>query len=114
MSDIPSIVKVGPYRYRVRTDKDAVAEARGDSYQGFHSAPRLMLAIDPDYPRDKVAETLVHEALHAVWMVVNLPREKLEGVTAETVVGALAPTLLGVLRDNPALVSYLTEWSDPE
>lgn len=55
---------------------------------------------------DKARETLLHEVLHAV---IGTARIEPFGdhEAEEQVVGQLAPHLLAVLRDNPALVAAL-------
>lgn len=114
MAKLPSIIKVGPFRYRVRTDKDAVSDLKSDRIYGIHRSGNLTITVDPDYPHDQVADTLVHEILHAIWHVVALPREKLVNHQQEDIIDALSSILLGVLRDNHELVTYLTEWSNPD
>lgn len=57
-------------------------------------------------------EVLLHEALHACWVASNLHRTS-AAPREEQVVGSLAPILLEVLRNNPALVRYLTEKGTP-
>lgn len=47
-------------------------------------------------------DTLVHELLHAIGMIVGQRLKERE-------VAAFAPVLLDVLRSNPAVVAYLTE-----
>lgn len=55
---------------------------------------------------DKARETLLHETLHAVIGTARIPPFG-DHDDEETLVGALAPVLLAVIRDNPALVAAL-------
>lgn len=69
--------------------------------------------MDPNQGPDQLAATLLHEVLHAVWSTVGLSHANLAEVEdrEETVVAALEPLLLDVLRRNPKLVRYLTAGS---
>jgi hypothetical protein len=53
-------------------------------------------------PRARVAVTLLHEVVHAIFKIAGLPNEK-----EEDTVTRLSPLLLDTLRRNPDLVAYL-------
>jgi hypothetical protein len=111
MTMIPSVIKVGPYRVRVSLDADALARTRvlkGDRRIGEFSNIDLTILIDDECAPDLLAETLLHETIHAVFEVVGGCRGEHD---SEAWIQYAAPTLLAVLRDNPALVAYLL---DPE
>ena len=55
-------------------------------------------------------DTVLHELLHTVIAQgLGAPLKELDKAAEEMVVGFLAPRILGLLRDNPKLVEYLTE-----
>jgi hypothetical protein len=95
----PRNVKVGPHRYRVISDKDALMEAAS----GRTDRERLTICLDPTLAGSALADTLVHELVHACLAVVALGDD-----VEEQVALALGPGLLALLRDNPKLVKYLT------
>lgn len=73
----------------------------GETYgRTDHALQRITVRTDcsPHQERD----TVMHELLHAAGDIVGQS-------LGETVVGAIAPVLLDVLRANPAVVAYLTE-----
>ena len=65
------------------------------------------ITVDVDQHGDALAETLLHETLHALLVTANLHQE-LGPDTEERVAARLAPLLLHTLRDNLALVAWLT------
>lgn len=55
-------------------------------------------------------DTYLHEALHAIFHVAALHQTlNLDHGDEERVVASLAPQVLLLLRDNPRVVSYLTQ-----
>lgn len=107
---LPGAVQIGPLRYRVITDKVAVAKMQADA-----SNPRCMghqdsgfqtITIDPSTAPDTQAETLLHEVLHAIWGVTGMSNHPVDKHD-EYVITALAPALLDCLRRNPELVKAL-------
>lgn len=54
-------------------------------------------------------DTLLHELLHSIWYVMGVdPPENATADFEEYVVARMATGVLCVLRDNPHLVTYLT------
>jgi len=66
----------------------------------------LRLMVNPNMPPDQIADTLLHEMLHAIWYTVQAGLDEDE---QERVVGSIASTLLDTLRRNPSLVAFLLE-----
>ena len=105
MLPVPPTVRVGPYTYSIVMDRVLVHAV--DSGANGTTSPELQrISVDPDRGRDAVAKTVLHEVLHAVWTNAGDRGDK---VDEETAIRTLSAGLLGVLRDNPALVAYLTE-----
>lgn len=111
----PKKVQVGPYSYEVDISPEAGARAKVEDQNAHtvgnvqHSAQRIN--IDSEQGPDQLADTLLHEVLHAVWSAAGVhvgPVAKFE----ELVVASLTPTLLDTLRRNPDLVAYLTVPAD--
>ena len=104
MPDLPAHLDIGPHRWTVQGDDQARRHLGGNGRWGETNPEALTIAVDTDRPYTQVAETLLHETLHAVWRTVNVA----EDADEEQTVNALTPTLLAVLRANPALAAYLT------
>jgi len=108
----PTEIRVGPYDYAVVWDAEATkrhtkglpAAAADGTYAGVASHWRAEIAIDPEPPLCVLRTTLLHEVLHCVWRVAELPEKKLKD---EPVVSALTPTLLDTLQRNPHLRAFL-------
>lgn len=112
----PTKIQVGPYAYDVDISPEAGARAKVGEQNAHtvgncdHSNQRIN--IDSEQGPDQLADTVLHEVLHAVWSTTGLhlgPAAKHE----ELAVGALSTLLLDTLRRNPALVSYLVN-SEPD
>lgn len=96
----PSTLRVGPHTYQVVLVPNGVmidAERRGHTM-----ATRLVIAIEPDMPASMVADTLIHEAVHAILRSIVL-----EDTVEEQVALLMGPAVLALLRDNPELLTYL-------
>lgn len=100
---LPRLIRVGAYRYAVTFKKGMGRLGETDSNKGT-------ITLQPGQGPDYLADTLLHEVLHACWWrtfaatgleFVSQPQE-------ESIIAALTPTLLEVLRDNPVLVKFLT------
>ena len=100
--NMPTSIKVGPHVYSVL--KKPAAEM-GDSL-GYCDFDKLEIWVTQRLRKSKASEILVHECLHACTHPSFNGYEKLDD---ETFVTAVAPVLLGVLRDNPKLLEYLTK-----
>lgn len=105
---IPTSVRIGPHAYTVRTDHDTGKllhdeGSRGDSRPAVH-----LIRLDVDRPHTAIAETLLHEVLHCAWDQTSMRTSANLNDHEEAIITALAPLLLGALRDNPDLVEYLT------
>lgn len=105
---IPRVVKVGPFDYTV----DVVANLQDDAESRGITHPRTQsIRIDSQVPAQQRREVLLHEALHAVWDLVDLKTDfpDSEGEPGERIIQRLAPQLVDLFRRNPRLVAFLTE-----
>ena len=75
------------------------------SAAGVCDTDQQRILLHPDQPLVGEQDTVLHEVLHAILRQQGRPYTKAE----ELHVTALAPGLLSVLQENPALVRYLTK-----
>lgn len=91
-------LRVGHHDYSLVAlpeDDDDFGQIAGDCCR-----PTLTIRVDLTAPPTDQADTLLHEALHAIWQVYGLPAK----VTEEEAATRLAGPLLALLRDNPEVV----------
>ena len=126
MSARPRKIRVGHLTYSILVDVAAIRKAsadanlnEGDEWSAFSDHDKLIIGINPTNPVEVQRRDVLHELLHCtlrysgVWpnayaRTVEKAGED-DGYTVEEfmVASASAP-LLGVLRDNPTLVRWLT------
>lgn len=104
----PQKVKITPYTYTVRWDKVAQAALNAASFNGQTLNDSLELLIANNLPPGTERDIVLHECLHALWSQTDLAK-RIDHEGEESVIWSLTPRLLGLLRDNPALVAYLVE-----
>ena len=109
MTDLPSEVKVGPFVFTVRGGADVVDYFDGAEGEdtGDCDSHGLIIRVSGKTAEGHQRDTTWHECLHAAAFACGLSEELTEKVE-EKVVRQLATATLGVLRDNPDLVAYLT------
>lgn len=99
---LPKTIKVGPHEYTIqRTAAASLPEKLGDC-----DVDALVLRIRQRLRKSKAREIVLHEALHACG---HPAFEDGKRYTEEDFITKLAPKLLQLLRDNPALVAYLLQ-----
>lgn len=103
---LPKSIVLGCHEYEIRSDRDTARLLRDEDSRGDSRPDHLIIRIDADRPHTAVAETLFHESLHCAWnhTALNLGLEEGE---EETVVTAISPLIVEMLRRNPDLVAYL-------
>ena len=95
------ILTVGNRSVRVRAmmpDEDPGA------FHGFYDPDPFEIGINTADPAYRQAETLIHEAIHAIWDGLDMGTRAAE----ETVATKIGHGLAALLRDNPALLIALT------
>lgn len=107
-ADLPAEITVGAHTYTIHADPDSARAIRNDGERGRCDTDGLTIRLDSDLPATQLGETLLHETLHAVWSGTGLPTVDALDAHEEQVVRSLAALLYDTLRDNPALVAYLT------
>jgi hypothetical protein len=91
-------LKIGPHYFGfVETDcPDLFGEMNG---------AKLQISLLRGMPTTLRLDTILHEAMHAVWWIGGLKKS----VNEEEAVAALASGMLAVLRDNPWLREALAD-----
>lgn len=101
----PATVQVGPYLFEIIFDENevnrqAVKDKR--TLYGQMEPKEQRIYLDPTQGPDMLADTLLHELMHAALIPLDLD-EDLE----ERAVSVAATSLLDTLRRNPKLVTFL-------
>jgi hypothetical protein len=73
-----------------------------------HSTQEIVVRGEPAVSHDSERDTLLHEALHAVFALTNLDQE-MSDHKQELMVSRLTPAILLLMKDNPEFISYLME-----
>jgi hypothetical protein len=102
----PKSVKVGPFRYKVRFGVHEHDE--GHLLLGrLHHISETMLVSTIQSKRNQ-QETMVHESLHGILELTGLSYEmRDQPEMEEELVRRLAPTILGWLRENKGMTTWL-------
>lgn len=99
----PTPLFVMGQRYTVRT----YAALEVDGALGITDLDHQTIAISTKQSEDQIADTYLHEALHAIFSLTTLHRDmKLK--REEDIIKRMTPALLQVLRDNPRFVEFVT------
>ena len=109
----PDTIKLGSRKITVRMIPavfDDIAEQPGLS-QSHERVIMLCSATVPDTQRETMLHELLHQALHLAGLTVAHDDVEADIATEleERTVIRLTPILLGVLRENPRLLSFLLE-----
>lgn len=104
----PAAIVIGAHVWRVDAGHDAAERCIEAGDRGRTMAERQLIEVDGRRPPSGVAETLLHEVLHALLDDAGADVvPKLTADNLEAVVTLLAPRLLHFIRANPAAVDYL-------
>lgn len=106
MAPLPATLRIGPYRVVVRTDPDYAVTIPdfSDGTLGFYAIHDQTIWLRPKQGPDSLAASLLHECLHVAWFCTGADTE-----LSEKIATTLECVLLSLLRENPALVAFLTE-----
>lgn len=109
----PATIRVGPHRYRLVLDRQAInaaSAAQGETLLGQTCTKTTTILVDPTQARSQVVDTVIHELLHACMDLVGAV-DVVNAETEESLVRRLAPVLVDVLRRNPKLVGWVADGS---
>jgi hypothetical protein len=99
---LPAWLRIGPFDFAI--EKLSPQRALGKDCFGEFSACEGQIALQLDMPSSaKAAETLLHEAGHAIYATFALAEDDKE----ERIVSVFATAWAQVLRDNPWLFPWL-------
>ena len=102
LTDLPKKVKVGYVDYKIEDWEPAQA----DSAQRYGETDRVRRIVRVDTTRgpQQSAETLLHEIIHCVYGMWNLPGDHNK---EEKIVTGLASGLATVWRDSPEIFAWI-------
>ncbi len=101
---VPKKVKVGAVDYTVQLLPEDISNQFGAtvySHQKIYLTPNML--------HQQASDTLLHEIFHALWAERGL--DVIPDLNEETVIRALATGLRTVIRDNPAVLQFITDAS---
>ena len=108
MEKMPSSIKVGPHVYAViltpTSGMPPVSDEDDRKCLGTCEFDKLIIRIKKGLRKSKAQETLWHEIQHAC----TYPELIDTTATDERFIDYTSSSLLGVIKDNPDLIRYLT------
>lgn len=110
----PRKVKVGPLRFRIIVDQGAIEQCQAragvaDPIVGYCHPSAETIYLSPNQSPRTMRATLVHELFHALSFSTGMYQQyEARKVSEEDAIGGFDTGWLGVLRDNPKLVAWLT------
>ena len=105
MPELPTHVQVGAFLYSLAVNQAAINEINPTAFGRTRNKEQSIVLSEGQGP-DQQADTVLHETLHACFMVAGMS-ERMTDTLAEETIRTLSPLLLDVLRRNPELVAYL-------
>jgi cob(I)alamin adenosyltransferase len=104
MHAIPTLVKIGAVDYKILLEG-----AEADEYGSCDTATQT-IHISKNQTAQTVADTLLHEIMHAIWnesgiFILKRPSE-------ETIVRTMSTWVRMVLRDNPHVAAFIFDATD--
>lgn len=106
---IPKQLQIGPTIYRVKSKKKDLNKVQIEMKETVAGCVRFQeqtIYLDKNQGSDQLADTLLHEVIHACLQ----PLFGMDDDTEEAFVRTLSPGLLDTLRRNPELVAFLMNW----
>lgn len=97
----PLVIKVGACDVDVKSMEDKEAMSHG--IHGHYSSCESVIRINKTLPKNKFAEVLLHEVLHAAYDVGHLE----DCDDEEKTVSVLSTVFAQIIRDNPDFVNFL-------
>lgn len=99
----PKKIKIGHLKYDVEMVND-LRDSQDNKLLGMHYGNdiKIALAREMQFNQQQLDETLLHECLHSLWDLSNLPQEY-----EEHMVTCLAKSIIMLLRDNPKFAEQL-------
>ena len=109
MATLPKHIQVLYNRYKVKTKRE-LRDGDGEKLVGLILHDDSIIWIEECQAAGPMAETVLHEVLHACWDKTTLSLlPSTDSDVEEMIVKSLTPVLLDTLQRNPELVDYLLE-----
>ena len=102
-------LKVGGRTFTVQSWK--FKDAEDEEARGMVNTRTGVIRIAEEYATDKTAETIIHEALHAIFSDIGLDWSHDD---EEKMVTRLSPRLTAFIADNPAAIRELLRMLAPK
>ena len=105
---MPESVKIGPFEYWVSSDAEshmAVENTEKSRLDGRSCPIELVIHVSPKGAEDYRRSTMIHEIVHQVFVIAGSMIDKDD---EEKICRLLEAGLLGVIKENPDLVRWLT------
>lgn len=104
---LPSKVKINTYNYVIKEEDNPRFED-GPAW-GYCDYVKQEIVVKKNATKERKRNVVLHEIMHAIFESVHAsPSSMRADEVEEYYVVHGAPILVDVLRDNPALVKYLT------
>lgn len=97
---LPPSIRVGPFDWTIEVWPSALACAA--NHYGECDSVNQIIRLRMDVPSAHVAETFLHEMLHAMWFTGRCADGE-----EEKIVGIMSMQWLQVFRDNPWLPTWI-------
>lgn len=104
MAELPKILRIGYQRVQVIPEKSSMGASLGQ-----YNTETATIKLNLDYPQVEIINTLIHEALHAVWHNYGLQVAFPDEDGHELIVTTMANGLTQVFRDNPDLLEWVRD-----
>lgn len=106
---LPAYLYVGPFKYAIITDNDAINAKQlsiNNQFAGCADHDELAIYVKSDMPLAFVQDTLLHELRHCVNHAVGI--DGCTELTQEDYISRTNALFLGTLQDNPEVVEFMT------
>ena len=94
-------LKIGAQVYKIKHEPERLKEL---GFMGLHDGNGSIISYDSDYPALIVADSLLHETLHAI---IHSYVFNIAGAGEEEIVTQMTHGLIQVMRDNPQFIDEL-------
>jgi hypothetical protein len=118
----PDQVRIGHMLFKIEYVTEQEWGERFSGYEGeggltLHNWALIAIRLVPHISEQNIREVLLHETTHAIWstsMITHTHENFGEDKLEEGVVSVQSPYLLGVIKDNHALIKYLQDDQEHE
>lgn len=101
---LPKSVKIGPFVYRIEAMDEKTSRRESKIGSCEHNLGLIRIAVG-GCTQDQIADTVLHEIIHCVWITMNLKNEDAE----ERTVHGIATGMAMVIADNPLVWAWLRD-----